>query len=141
MPDMDTLEQREDVEAFIRVPVKVEEINGPVTVHHLPARDAVLRNVTLPADGTLVPIVNLESRRSRVRLWATSAAAFNTYCIGVDKSEVQAGTAALVPAVIDTGAGGTPFVLDMTHRMPLWAKNVGGTNIITLSYIAELWAD
>lgn len=141
MPDMDTLQQREEIEPFIRVPVIVEEVNGPITVHHLPARDAVIRNVTLPADGRIVSLVGLESRRSRIRLWGTSATAFNTYCIGVDKSEVEATTAALVPAVVDTGAGGTPFILDMTHRMPLWAKNVGGTNVITLSYIAELWAD
>lgn len=141
MPDMDVLVQRDEIEPFIRVPVSVEEINGPVTVHHLPARDAVMRNVTLPADGRLVQLVGMESRRSRIRLWATSATAFNTYCIGTAKDEVEASTATLVPAVVDTGAGGVPFILDMTHRMPLWAKNVGGTNIITVSYIAELWAD
>lgn len=136
-PDLDDMQQLEEPEGMIRVPVRVVEI-GPVQTHSLPARDAVMRSVTV--DANVQQIVGRDLRRKTIRVWATAATASGELYIGTDKNEVESGTCAQLPAPVDTLANGIPNTLEMTHCLPLWVKNTG-PNPITLSYVAEYWAD
>lgn len=55
------------------------------------------------------------------------------YYLGTREDEVQAGTAALIPA------GGHP--LEIRHCEPLWAKSADVDGEIILSFLLEQWAD
>jgi hypothetical protein len=71
-------------------------------------------------------------------LWATGEVTGGTLYIGVDKNEVESGTCAILPIVINDGT--SPFRIEMTHTMPVWVRNASG-NPITVSFLSEEWAD
>lgn len=135
-PDLDDLQQNNEREAAIEVPVRVVDI-GPVQVHTLPARDAVMRSVVMPTD-TMQQLVGGNLRRNRMVIWATAEVSAGSVFVGVNKNEVESGTCAIMPAVVQDGTA--PFELVMNHAMPVWVRNVSG-NPITVSFLAEEWAD
>lgn len=137
-PELDDLQQNNEREAPIEVPVRVVDI-GPVQVHSLPARDAVMRSVTAVVGAGVMQLVGKDLRRSRIVVWAQGEADGDFIYIGVDKNEVESGTAAQMLAAV---AGGLEpaILLDMSHAMPLWVRN-SGVNPVTVSFLAEYWAD
>lgn len=136
-PELEDLQQEEEPDAVIEVPVRVVDI-GPVQVHLLPARDAVMRNTSVTA--AVQQIVGANLRRKSLTVWATADNASGFLYIGTDKNEVESNTAALLPAPVDTFADGAPVMLTMTHALQVWIKNPG-ENAITLSFVSEDWAD
>jgi len=139
-PGLDQLQQEGETDGGIEVPVKVREM-PIVQVHPLPARDAVMRSVVATTDNSTQQLVGLDLRRKRITVWATSATADGVVYVGSDKNEVESGTASLFPAVVDTLANGVPMVVTMEHCMPLWVRNPDDANPVTVSYVAEYWAD
>jgi hypothetical protein len=137
-PELDDLQQEEESESIIEVPVCVKSI-GPVQVHTLPARDAISRSVTANTD-VVQQLVGGNLRRNRMVVWATSDTAAGFIFIGTDKNEVESETCARLPASVDTLVEGPPIMLTMHHAMPVWIKNTGDNPII-VSFIAEDWAD
>ena len=135
-PDLDDLQQENEPDAIISVPVRVESI-GPVQVHHLPARDAVMRSTTMPT-GTMQQLVGGNLRRSRFLMWATAEVTGATLFVGVNKNEVEAGTALVYP--VDVNDGTPPLVLEMFHALPVWVRNAYGSDVL-VSFLAEDWAD
>lgn len=137
-PELDDLQQNNEREAAIEVPVRVVDI-GPVQVHTLPARDAVMRSVTAVPGAGVMQLVGKDLRRSRIVVWAQGETDGDFIYIGVDKNEVESGTAAQMLAAV---AGGLEpaILLDMSHAMPLWVRN-SGVNPVTVSFLAEYWAD
>jgi hypothetical protein len=132
-PELNDLQQNNEHEAVIEVPVRVVDI-GPVQVHTLPSRDAVMRSVTV--DGNVQQIVGANLRRSKITVWATADVADQFVFIGTDKNEVESGTAARLPATIL----GTPVMLTMHHAVQLWVMTTGAEPVI-LSFVSEDWAD
>lgn len=137
-PELDDLQQNNEREAAIEVPVRVVDI-GSVQVHTLPARDAVMRNVVAVAGAETMQLVGRDLRRSRIQVWAEGEADGDFVYIGVDKNEVESGTAAILYAMA-VGALTNSTMLNMTHAMPLWVRN-SGVNPVTVSFCAEYWAD
>lgn len=137
IPELDDIQQLEEPAALIEVPVRVVDM-GAVQAHLLPARDAVLRSVTVSDNVQL--LMGKDMRRKCVTVWATSATANGHVFIGVDKSEVESETCARLPAMVDTLVSGPPMVLTMTHYLPLWVKNTT-VNPVTVSFAVEYWAD
>lgn len=135
-PDLDDVLQIEESEGLIVVPVKIVE-SEQLRVHHIPNRSAVMRGIVVP-DGDMQQLVGGNLRRSRLSLWATGLVTGGTLYVGVDKNEVESGTCAVLPIVVNDGT--SPFRIDMTHSMPVWVRNVSG-NPITVSFLAEEWAD
>lgn len=144
-PDLIALQQREEDDIYdepvIQVPVKVTEFCvEPINVHTLPARECSMRNYVLSA-GTKIQILGRDLRRSRVRVWAvTSGATAANILIGTDLAEVEQGTAALLPVLLDDLSVSAPFVLDMSHTKEMWVRNTH-TDPVTVSVVSEYWAD
>lgn len=136
-PDLDEVKQYQEQEALLKVPVSVESI-GPVQVHTLPARDASMREIFV--NDTTQQIVGLNLRRQKVSVWATAPDASTYVYIGSDKNQVESGTAARLPAPVDTYADGMPMVLTMTHTLQMWVKAAAGKTA-QLSIVTEDWAD
>lgn len=137
-PELDDLQQHDEPEEGVKVPVIVKEI-GPVRAHLMPARDAVMRSVTATADNSVQQIVGRDLRRSRLQVWVQGEADGDFVYIGVDKNEVESGTAARVLAEVPGGLA-PALLLDMTHCMPVWIKNTG-VNPVMVSFVAEYYAD
>lgn len=137
-PDLDDLQQNNEHEPALKVPVNVVEI-GPVQVHRLPARDAVMRSVTAVPGAGVMQLVGKDLRRSRIVVWSQGEADGDFIYIGVDKNEVESGTAAQMLATVVGGLDHS-VVLNMSHAMPLWVRNTG-VNPVTVSFLAEYWAD
>lgn len=137
-PDLDDLQQQEEDDTGIIVPVRVREI-GPVSVHNLPARDAVMRCATAVGSAGPMQLVGRDLRRSRILVWAHGEADGDFIYIGSDKNEVESGTSARIFAAVPGGLDRATF-LDMTHAMPLWVRNTG-VNPIIVNFVAEYWAD
>lgn len=136
-PDLEDLQQNNEHEAFIEVPVRVVDI-GSVQVHHLPARDAISRSTTV--SNSPQQLVGANLRRSKFTLWATAASASGFVYVGTDLNEVESGTCAMLPAPVDTMADGVPPMLTMTHARQVWVRN-SGANPVTVNFVAEDWAD
>jgi hypothetical protein len=85
-------------------------------------------------------ILGTDPRRKKVTIWATSATATGILYVGTDKNAVESLNSAQIPAVVDTYADGLPFKLEMTHCQGFWVKNTTA-NTMTLSYVAEYWAE
>lgn len=135
-PELDDLQQEEIAEGLIKVPVKVVEI-GPLEVHKLPNRGAVMRSVTATEDVVQM-LVGYDLRRSRLTIWG-DAVANGVIIVGTRKDEVEQETAARWPVQINTGANGVAPVLVMEHCEAVWVKAKGEN--AQVSYIAEYWAD
>ncbi len=137
-PELEDLQQHDESEEGIKVPVIVKEI-GPVQTHALPARDAVMRRVTAVPGAAPTQLVGKDLRRSSLTVWAQGEADGDVITIGVDKNEVESDTAARIFAtsVGSLAAGNT---IRMTHCMPVWVTN-NGVNPVDVSFIAEYWAD
>ncbi len=135
-PELDDLQQEETPEGLIRVPVKVVEI-GPLEVHRLPNRGAVMRSVTATEDVVQM-LVGYDLRRSRLTIWG-DAVANGVIILGTRKDEVEQETAARWPVQINTGVNGVAPVLVMEHCEAVWVKAKGEN--AQVSYIAEYWAD
>jgi hypothetical protein len=143
-PHLMALQQREEEDyedPIIEVPVKVTEFCAePLNVHPLPARECSMRNYVLSA-GTKVQILGRDLRRSRVKVWAvTEGATAANILIGTDLAEVEQGTAALLPVMIDDLSVAAPFVLAMSHTKEMWVRNTH-TDPVTVSVVSEYWAD
>jgi hypothetical protein len=136
-PDLDEMQQLDEPDAMVRVPVRVVEI-GTIQTHEVPSRDAVMRSINV--DSNVQQIVGRDLRRKAVKVWAVAATATGSVFIGTDKNEVETGTCAQLVAAVSTGANGSPTILVMNHCLPMWVKNTG-PNPVTLSYVAEYWAD
>lgn len=136
-PELEDVLQEEESEGVIEVPVRVASI-GPVQTHVLPARDAIMRSVTV--NDSVQQIVGGNLRRQKLTVWATSATSSGFLYIGTNKNEVESDLAARLPALVDTYVDGSPMIMEMTHTLPVWVKNTGA-EIITLSFVAEDWAD
>lgn len=137
-PDLEDVQQNNEREAKIEVPVRVVDI-GSVQVHNLPARDAVMRMVTATPDSSVIQLVGYDLRRSRLAVWAQSEADGDFVYIGVDKNEVESNNAARLVGEVPGGLAPS-LLLDMTHCMPVWVKNTG-VNPVMVSFLAEYWAD
>lgn len=137
-PDLDDLQQNNEHDGAIVVPVRVTDM-GPVQVHSLPARDAVMRSVTAVAGGSVMQLVGRDLRRSRIQVWAHGEADGDLIYIGSDKNEVESNSSSRIYAAVAGGLDRATF-LDMTHVMPLWVSNPG-VNPIVVNFIAEYWAD
>lgn len=137
-PELEDLQQNNEREALIEVPVRVVDI-GPVQVHLVPARDAVMRSVGVTQD-VVQQLVGGNLRRKSLVVWATSATASGHIFIGTDKNEVESETSARLPAFLDSLVEGPPVMLTMTHCKPVWVKNTTA-NLMTVSFVAEDWAD
>lgn len=137
-PDLDDLQQNNEREAAIKVPVRVVEI-GPVQVHGVPARDAVMRSVTVVPGAGVMQLVGRDLRRSRVQVWAHAEADGDYIYIGSDKNEVESGSSARIYGAVPGGLDRATF-LDMSHIMPLWVSNPV-VNPIIVNFVAEYWAD
>jgi hypothetical protein len=136
-PDLSELQQHEDDGGFIRVPVKVLEVCEPVEVYQLPARRAVMRSINV-TDSIVQQVVGYDLRRKSLKIWG-DAAANGLITLGVRKDEVEQDTATRWPVQISDGTNGNAPVLEMTHCEAVWVKSIGQN--VTLSYIAEYWAD
>ena len=135
-PDLEDLQQNNERESAIEVPVRVVDI-GPVQVHTLPNRDAVMRSTNVP-NGTMQQLVGGNLRRQKMDLWATGEVTGGTLYVGVNQNEVESGTCAVLPIVVNDGT--SPFRLEMTHSLPVWVRNASGNDIL-VSFLAEEWAD
>jgi len=137
-PDLNDLQQNNEREAPIEVPVRVVDI-GSVQVHTLPARDATMRAIVV--DDNVQQIVGGNLRRQRITVWATAIGANSNFIyMGTDKNQVETNNAAQLPAMVNTYADGPPVVVTMTHAMPIWVKAPIDVQC-TLSVITEDWAD
>lgn len=136
-PDIDELQQLEE-DPTPSVMVRVEEVLSPVQVHRLPARDVVMRNAVV--SGTVQQLVGRDLRRSKITIWATAGTASAGVYIGTRLDEVEQGTCAILPALIDTFADGPTPLLEMNHCESIWVKR-SGDNDVTVSFVAEYWAD
>lgn len=139
-PPLNDLMQLEDDEGPIVVPVRVVQITDPTRVQPMPARDSGMRSIVVTANSATQSLLGRDLRRSRVTVWATAATANGTLLLGSDKNEVESGTAALLPAMINTLVNGAPPMLTVMHCQQLWVRNAGA-NDITVSYVSEYWAD
>lgn len=139
--EVQQLEPDDYDEPPIVVPVRICEIEeGPLPIHVLPAREASMRNYVL-GSGDKVQILGRDLRRSRVKVWAvTSGTEAASILIGTDLAEVEQGTAALLPVVLDDLSVAAPFVLDMSHTKEMWVRNTH-TDPVTVSVLSEYWAD
>lgn len=141
MPEIEELQQFEedeyDDEKRILVPVKVVEFeDNPLSIHHLPSRRAVMRNVILTA-GVVQQLVGYDLRRRSLRVWGDAAANGVMY-LGSRLDEVEQSTCARWPVQINTGVDSPAPVLNMDHCEAVWAK---ADQTVNVSYIAEYWAD
>jgi hypothetical protein len=140
MPELNELQQMEEDDYDtppIVVPVRICEIeDGPLAVHVLPSRHAVMRNVTV-TPNVVQQLVGYDLRRKTLKIWGDAAANGVMY-LGSDKSEVEQSTCARWPVQINTGANGVAPVLEMGHCEAVWVKSDQAVNV---SYIAEYWAD
>jgi hypothetical protein len=137
-PEFADVQQELEPDAMIEVPVRVVDI-GAVQVHQLPARDAVMRGITIPPDRSVIQIVGGDLRRSRLLIWAQGEADGDIIQLGVDKNEVESGTGAHMIAIAP-GTLAPSRVIEMRHTRPVWVINPG-TNPVILSFLAEYWAD
>lgn len=137
-PDLDDVQQLEEPERPINVPVRVTEM-PPVRTQALPARDAVMRNATAVGGAGPMQLVGRDLRRSRILVWAHGEADGDFIYIGSDKNEVESGTSARIFAAVPGGLDRATF-LDMSHVMPLWVRN-SGVNPVMVNFVAEYWAD
>lgn len=139
-PDLEDLQQENERDAIVEVPVRIVKA-GSLQVHILPARDAIMRSVTIPIDGTVQQIVGKNLRRSSITIWAHGEADGDMIYIGTDKNEVESNSSAQIWATA-VGSLATANTIRMTHAMPIWVKNQpNASNPVTLSFIAEDWAD
>lgn len=124
VPDLDELEQRDDV-APTAIAVRLDE---SVKTHELPSRAGVMRSVTLTT--TPEPIVgrDLARKRFHMHVYAPAEGVF----IGVDRQSVRDGTAYFV------GQYGS---VDVTHCEPMWARSAAASASATVSILTENWAD
>lgn len=137
-PDLEDLQQHDERDAIVEVPVRVVDI-GPVQVHHVPARDAVMQSVTAVAGAPAMHLVGRDLRRSRITVWCHGEADGDFIFIGSDKNAVESGMSARIFAA-NPGGLARATMLDMSHVMPLWVRNIG-VNPVMVSYVAEYWAD
>lgn len=137
-PELEDLQQNNEREAAIEVPVRVVDI-GPVQSHAIPARDAVMRSVTAVPGAGVMQVVGRDLRRSRILVWCHGEADGDFIYIGSDKNEVESGSSARLFAAV-AGVADNTVTLDMTHIMPLWVRN-SGANAVTVNFVAEYWAD
>lgn len=137
-PELDDLQQNNEHEALIEVPVRVVDM-GPVHSHSIPARDAVMRSVTAVTDGSVMQIVGQDLRRSRLSVWAQGEVDGDFIYIGVNKNEVESGTSARMLGAVPGGLAPS-VLLDMTHTLPVWVRNTG-VNPVIVNFVAEYWAD
>lgn len=137
-PDLEDLQQNNEREAAIEVPVRIVD-QGPVQTHLIPARDAIMRSVTAVAGAEAMQIVGRDLRRSRIIVWCHGEADGDFIFIGSDKNEVESGSSAQMLADVPGGLDRATD-LSMTHVMPIWVRNVG-TNPVTVNFVAEYWAD
>lgn len=128
VPVLDELQQWEPDAAVLDVDVK-----GPVQVHPLPARVAVMHTVQVGTTAT--QIFGRDLRRSRALLWATAATIVHVH-VGTLQAEVQAETSAWL---IASDLTIMPMVLDLRHCEAVWAK--AHTDTADISYVLEQWAD
>jgi hypothetical protein len=136
-PELDDLQQNNEREAAIEVPVRVVDI-GSVQVHTLPAREAVMRALTVVADAPVMQIVGGDLRRMKLTTWVRGVENGDFIYMGVDKNEVESETAAQIFASSPVAVSDTSLI--HTHCLPVWVKNTG-TNDVVVSFLAEYWAD
>lgn len=137
-PELEDLQQNNEREAPIEVPVRVVDI-GSVQTHLVPARDAIMRSMTVVPGAAPMQIVGYDLRRSRLQLWAHAEADGDFIYIGSDKNEVESGSSARIYGAVPGGLDRATF-LDMTHCMPIWVRNTV-VNPIIVNVVAEYWAD
>lgn len=135
-PDLDDIQQYEEPEPMLEVPIRITN-SDPIQVHILPARGASMRSIHVST--TIQQIVGGNLRRKSITVWASRESASSYVYIGTDKNMVESGSAARLPAMLDTFADGAPVILEMTHTQPLWAMSPGGP--VMLSVVTEDWAD
>ena len=128
VPELDEVQQWEPEASVLDV-----DVRGPVQVHQLPARIAVMHSVVV--DTTPTQLFGRDLRRARALVWAT-AAAVRTYHLGTRKDEVLAETAAQAVATDGTAP---PQTLEFRHCEPVYAK--AETDTVTISFVLEQWAD
>lgn len=136
-PELDDLQQHEEPDAKIEVPVRVVGI-GTLQTHVLPARDAVMRSVTAVAGAAVMQLVGRDLRRQKLTTWVRGEADGDFIFMGVDKNEVESETAARLYASSAVAVSDTSLI--HTHCLPVWVKNTGA-NDVTVSFLAEYWAD
>lgn len=140
-PDLDDLQQNNEREAPIEVPVRVVDI-GSVQTHKLPARDASMRMITVIGGAPAQQIVGGNLRRQSITLWATCSGTDNKMLyVGCDKNTVESGSAAQLPAMNNIYTNGIPMTLTMHHALPVWVMSPAGSADIQLSVVTEDWAD
>lgn len=138
-PDMEDLKQYDDADTSLKVPVRIEQIDVPVMVHPLPARNGSARSVGVPSGAPAQQIVGRDLRRTKLTVWATAdASAFLE--IGTNRDEVDGGSGALLPALADDLSDGAPVMIVMTHCEAVYVRNSTGAGA-TFSYVAEYWGD
>ncbi len=135
-PDLDDVQQLEEPERHINVPVRVTEM-PPVRTQALPARDASMRSMSVT--NVVQQLVGGNLRRQRIAVWAHTEVTGSVLFIGTDKNQVESGTAAqLHVALLSTEI--PPMLLEMSHTLPLWVM-ASTENAITVSIVTEDWAD
>jgi hypothetical protein len=136
-PELDDLQQNNEREAPIEVPVRVVDI-GSIQAHIIPARDAVMRSVTAVAGAAVMQLVGKDLRRQKLVTWVRGVEDGDFVYMGVDKNEVESETAAQIFASSAVAVSDTSLI--HTHCLPVWVKNTG-SNDVTVSFLAEYWAD
>ena len=137
VPDLDDLQQQEEPEGLIVVPVKIVE-SEQLRVHNLPNRRAILRNVI--ANGTDVQqIVGGNLRRQKLTVWAVCADVGTWLWIGTDRADVESNTAARLHCGL-IGTAPAPVQLVMNHAAPVWVRS-SSAQLVNVSFLAEEWAD
>jgi hypothetical protein len=128
---VDELQQHADDE----VPALRVVLDGPAAVHELPARTAIMHQVTVGTSA--VELFSRDLRRARALVWAHADTAA-LISVGTRQDEVQESTCAQLLAGQDDGTVAAQ-VLELKHCEPVWAKTATGT--ATVSYVLEQWAD
>lgn len=139
---VEDLQQRETEETLDpRVIVAVDEIKDPIRTHRLPARELSMGNSTV-ADGPPVHILPDDVRRNRALLMPLCASGGTGTHVrfAPTSEEVQNGGGALWPARPPGSA--PPAPLELNTSKGVWAMvDAGETNVVTVSYVAEYWAE
>lgn len=141
-PDLDELNQMETNEMpTAQVPVIVDEIRDQLRAILVPNRDVVISSVVVAA-GDPIHVINDDDRRAKITLSFTVATGGvgGNIRIGRSAEEITGGGGGIWPVRPPGSAPSAPIIINSGKGV--WAKlDTGDTNVVTVTYIAEYWAD